>query len=39
MAQFTSRLDEFQRMLKERDTAGVTAWLSEAKQVRDALGT
>jgi prephenate dehydrogenase len=36
---FTSRLDEFRRLLEAGDGAGLGRWLAEAKQVRDALGS
>jgi prephenate dehydrogenase len=36
---FTARLDEFRGLLEAGDGAGLVRWLSEAKQVRDALGT
>ncbi|HJZ55292.1 MAG TPA: prephenate dehydrogenase/arogenate dehydrogenase family protein [Gemmataceae bacterium] len=39
VAQFTGRLGEFRRLLEAGDGAGLVRWLSEAKQVRDALGT
>ncbi len=39
VAQFAARLAEFHRLLEAGDGPGVSAWLSEAKQVRDALGT
>ena len=39
LEQFTSRLDEFRRLLESGDGAGLGQWLAEAKQVRDALGT
>jgi len=38
-AGFTTRLDEFRRLLEADDGAGLVRWLSEAKQVRDALGS
>ena len=39
LEQFTTRLDEFRRLLETGDGAGLGHWLAEAKQVRDALGT
>ena len=39
IARFTVRLAEFRRLLEAGDAAGLTRWLSEGKQVRDALGT
>jgi prephenate dehydrogenase len=36
---FTTRLDDFRRLLESGDGAGLKQWLAEAKQVRDALGT
>ncbi len=39
LTQFTTRLDEFRRLLETGDGAGLGRWLAEAKQVRDALGT
>jgi cyclohexadieny/prephenate dehydrogenase len=36
---FTTRLDEFRRLLESGDGAGLGRWLAEAKQVRDALGS
>lgn len=39
IASFTDRLSEFQRLLQASDRAGLERWLSEGKQVRDALGT
>ena len=36
---FTTRLDEFRRLLEAGDGAGLGRWLAEAKQVRDALGS
>ena len=39
LEQFTTRLDEFRRLLETGDGAGLGQWLAEAKQVRDALGT
>jgi cyclohexadieny/prephenate dehydrogenase len=39
LRQFTTRLDEFRRMLEAGDRDGLVRWLSEGKQVRDALGT
>jgi hypothetical protein len=31
-------MDEFRKLLEAGDGAGLAKWLSEAKQVRDALG-
>jgi prephenate dehydrogenase len=39
LGRLTGRLDEFRRMLESNDRDGVFRWLSEGKQVRDALGT
>lgn len=39
LSRFTSRMDEFRRLVDTGDSAGLHAWLAEAKQVRDALGT
>lgn len=36
---FSTRLDEFRRLVESGDSAGLFRWLAEAKQVRDALGT
>lgn len=36
---FADRLDTFRRAVAAGDRAAVARWLSEAKQVRDALGT
>ncbi len=36
---FTDRLNEFRTLLEAGDRAGMERWLSEGKQVRDALGT
>ena len=36
---FTDRLKEFRTLLESGDRAGVERWLTEGKQVRDALGT
>jgi cyclohexadieny/prephenate dehydrogenase len=36
---FTARLDTFRALLEAGDRDGLVEWLSEAKQVRDALGT
>lgn len=36
---FADRLDTFRKLLAAGDGAGLARWLSEAKQVRDALGT
>ena len=38
LATFKQRLTEFQRLLEAGDGAGLERWLTEAKQVRDALG-
>jgi prephenate dehydrogenase len=35
---FSHRLSEFRKLLDAGDTAGLVEWLTEAKQVRDALG-
>ena len=35
---FANRLDQFRTLLDAGDGAGLERWLSEAKQVRDALG-
>ena len=39
LSTFTSRLDDFRRLVDTGDGAGLHRWLAEAKQVRDALGT
>ncbi len=39
LAAFHDRLTEFRRLLEAGDRAGLEQWLSEGKQVRDALGT
>jgi cyclohexadieny/prephenate dehydrogenase len=39
LATFTDRLNEFRSLLEAGDGAGLVRWLSEAKQVRDALGS
>jgi prephenate dehydrogenase len=39
LVQFSARLAEFRRLLESDDAAALVRWLSEAKQVRDALGT
>lgn len=36
---FTRRMDEFRTLLESGDRAGLVQWLTEGKQVRDALGT
>lgn len=36
---FRTRLGEFERLLMNGDGAGLLGWLSEAKRVRDALGS
>jgi prephenate dehydrogenase len=36
---FAGRMDEFTRLLESGDRDGLVRWLSEGKQVRDALGT
>jgi prephenate dehydrogenase len=36
---FTARMAEFQRLLDAGDGSGLVRWLTEAKQVRDALGS
>jgi cyclohexadieny/prephenate dehydrogenase len=38
LAKFTDRLSEFKELLETGDGAGLLRWLTEAKQVRDALG-
>lgn len=37
--QFTDRLNQFRALLEAGDRDGLVRWLSEGKQVRDALGT
>jgi prephenate dehydrogenase len=39
LAKFTDRLGEFRHLLESGDGAGLMRWLTEAKQVRDALGS
>jgi prephenate dehydrogenase len=39
LAAFTDRINEFRTLLEAGDRAGVERWLTEGKQVRDALGT
>jgi prephenate dehydrogenase len=39
MAAFTDRLAEFRKLLEAGDHAGLVRWLTEGKQVRDALGS
>ena len=39
LAAFTERIDEFNRLLTAGDGAGLVRWLTEGKQVRDALGS
>jgi prephenate dehydrogenase len=39
LAAFSERIDEFQRLLETGDLAGLVCWLTEGKQVRDALGS
>jgi prephenate dehydrogenase len=36
---FTDRLSEFRKLLEAGDRAGLVRWLTEGKQVRDALGS
>jgi cyclohexadieny/prephenate dehydrogenase len=36
---FSERIDEFKRLLETGDFAGLVRWLTEGKQVRDALGS
>jgi prephenate dehydrogenase len=38
LAAFSDRIVEFRKMLEAGDGAGLVRWLTEAKQVRDALG-
>jgi prephenate dehydrogenase len=39
LAKITDRLGEFRHLLESGDGAGLVRWLTEAKQVRDALGS
>ncbi len=39
LSAFTNRLDQFRALLEAGDRAGLERWLTEGKQVRDALGT
>ena len=39
LAVFTDRLSEFRKLLEAGDRAGLARWLTEGKQVRDALGS
>jgi prephenate dehydrogenase len=39
LARFAGRLDEFRHLLESGEAAGLVRWLTEAKQVRDALGS
>jgi prephenate dehydrogenase len=39
LSDFTSKMDDFRRLVESGDSAGLHRWLAEAKQVRDALGT
>ncbi len=39
LSTFTQRLQEFRSLLETGDHAGLVQWLTEGKQVRDALGT
>jgi prephenate dehydrogenase len=39
VAAFADRLSAFQKLLETGDGAGLVHWLTEAKQVRDALGS
>ena len=39
LATFTDRLSEFRKLLEAGDGAGLVQWLTEGKQVRDALGS
>lgn len=39
LSRFAGRLDEFRYLLESGDGAGLVRWLTEAKQVRDALGS
>ncbi|HEY2911151.1 MAG TPA: prephenate dehydrogenase/arogenate dehydrogenase family protein [Gemmataceae bacterium] len=36
---FTARLDDFRQLVDSGNAAGLSRWLADAKQVRDALGT
>jgi len=36
---FTTRMAEFRSLLEQRDGPGLVQWLSDAKRVRDALGS
>jgi cyclohexadieny/prephenate dehydrogenase len=39
LSRFTNRIELLQRLLEAGDGAGLRQWLSEAKRVRDALGS
>ena len=39
LAAFAKRMDAFRAVLESGDQAGLVQWLTEGKQVRDALGT
>jgi prephenate dehydrogenase len=39
LSRFAARLDEFRRLVEADDGPGLTRWLTEAKRVRDALGS
>lgn len=39
LASFAKRMDAFRALLESGDRAGLVQWLTEGKQVRDALGT
>lgn len=39
LSAFSKRLNEFRTLLEAGDRAGLERWLTEGKQVRDALGT
>lgn len=39
LSAFSTRLNEFRTLLEAGDHAGLERWLTEGKQVRDALGT
>jgi cyclohexadieny/prephenate dehydrogenase len=39
LATFADRMNEFRTLLEAGDRAGLVKWLTEGKQVRDALGT
>lgn len=39
LAAFNARLDEFRKLLEAGDRDGLVQWLTDGKQVRDALGT